>query len=199
MPEYTPSVLNLISRLAELPGIGKKTAERLAFHILNCEEAYALSLSDAIRAVREKMRFCAVCSNICEAELCAICSDPSRSPESVCVVETAKDLAIIENSVAYKGRYHVLGGHLSPLNDIGPEDLNIASLLDRVREGGVKEVIFATNPTTEGDMTCHFIAGLLRPLDVKLSRLARGLPVGTEIEFAAKSNLTEALRGRQDF
>ncbi|GAB4152496.1 MAG: recombination mediator RecR [Planctomycetota bacterium] len=199
MAKHSPTVLNLIERLAELPGIGKKTAERLAFFLLNCPEADALSLSDAIRAVREKIRLCEVCYNLCEESPCEICSDPRRTDEQLCVVETPKDLAIIESSVSYRGKYHVLGGHIAPLDNVGPEDLTIDSLLARVHQGNVREVIFATNPTAEGDTTANYIAELLRPTGVSLSRLARGLPIGTEIEFAARNNLSEALRGRQAF
>jgi recombination protein RecR len=198
MAEYTPTVVALITHLAELPGVGKKTAERLAFFLLNCDENVALSLADAIKAVREKMRNCAVCNNICESDVCSICADRERSSEVVCVVETPKDLAVIENSITFRGRYHVLGGHLSPLNEIGPDDLNIGPLLARIQSEGIKEIVFATNPTTEGDATANYIAGLLRPLNVRISRLARGLPVGTEIEFAARSNLTAAMQGRQE-
>jgi recombination protein RecR len=199
MTNSSPTVLNLIDRLAELPGIGKKTAERLAFFLLNCDEPSALALADAIRAVREKIRRCEVCYNLCEESPCEICSDPRRCDEQLCVVETPKDLAIIENCVNYRGKYHVLGGHIAPLDNIGPEDLTIDELVKRAGSGAVKEVIFATNPTAEGDATAHYIADLLRPTGVQISRLARGLPIGTEIEFAARNNLSEALKGRQEF
>ncbi len=199
MATYSPIVLNLIDRLGELPGIGRKTAERLAFYLLNCDEEYAISLSDAIKAVREKIIPCEICFNLCEESPCPVCRDAKRSDEIVCVVETPKDLAVLDNSVEYRGKFHVLGGHISPLNGIGPEDLNIDSLIARARSGVIKEIIFATNPTTEGDATAHYIAELLRGTGVNISRLARGLPVGTEIEFAAKTNLDAAIKGRQGF
>ncbi|MFA4986628.1 MAG: recombination mediator RecR [Candidatus Brocadiia bacterium] len=199
MAEYSPTVVTLITHLGDLPGIGKKTAERLAFYLLNCDEAAALALADSIRAVREKMKICSVCFNICEESPCEICSDPGRLPGFVAVVETAKDLAVIEHSITFRGKYHVLGGHLSPLNNIGPDDLNIIQLVERIRSGEIKEVVFATNPTTEGDTTAHYVAELIRPLGVKISRLARGLPVGSEIEFAPRGNLNEAMKGRQEF
>ncbi|MDZ7816666.1 MAG: recombination mediator RecR [Planctomycetota bacterium] len=199
MARYSPTVRNLIELFGELPGIGSKTAERLAFHLLNCEEEYALALADGIRAVKEKIIHCSICNNLCESSPCEICSDSRRSDKVLCVVETPKDLASIENSVSFEGKYHVLGGSISPLNDIGPEDLAIDSLVERVEKDGVKEVIFATNPTTEGDATCYYIAKKLKGLPVKVSRLARGLPVGSELEFAPKTNIDEALRGRQEF
>ena len=199
MASHSPIVLNLIDSLAHLPGIGRKTAERLAFYLLNCEEEIALSLSDAIRAVREKIVPCEICFNLCEESPCPICSDSHRTDEIICVVESPKDLAILDNSVEYRGKYHVLGGHISPLNGIGPEDLTIEPLLVRARSGAVREIIFATNPTTEGDATAHYIVELLRGTDIRTSRLARGLPVGTEIEFAAKTNLDAAIKGRQVF
>ncbi len=197
MTRHTPTVLNLIERLSELPGIGRKTAERLAFYLLNADEGTALALADAIRAVKSRIRQCEICYNFCESSPCPVCTDPRRTDEQICVVETPKDLAIIDASVDFRGRYHVLGGHISPLNGVGPEDLTIEALVKRVREGKVKEVIFATNPTAEGDATVSYIAELLRPLGVRMTRLARGLPLGTEIEFAARTNLNEALRGRQ--
>lgn len=199
MATHSPIVINLIDSLAQLPGIGRKTAERLAFYLLNCDEEIAVSLSHAIMAVREKIVPCQICFNFCEESPCPICSDARRTDEVICVVESPKDLAIIDNSVEFRGKYHVLGGHISPLNGIGPEDLNIEPLLTRVRSGSVKELIFATNPTTEGDTTAHYIAELLRGTKVQISRLARGLPVGTEIEFAAKTNLDAAIKGRQVF
>ena len=198
MSKYSPTVINLIDRLSEMPGIGKKTAERLAFYLLNCSDTDALALADAIRAVREAIVVCEICFNLAEQSPCDFCTDTRRTDNIICVVETPKDLAVIDNSVSFRGRYHVLGGHLSPLNGIGPEDLTISALVRRIEEGNVDEVLFATNPTTEGDATAHYIADLLRPLGLKLSMLARGLPVGTEIEFAAKTNLNEALKRRQD-
>ncbi len=199
MAKYSPSVLNLIERLSELPGIGRKTGERLAFHLLNCDDASALALSDAIRAVREKIINCETCFNLCEQSPCDICTDPRRTDELMCVVETPKDLAIIDGTVSFKGRFHVLGGHISPLDDIGTEDLTIEALMKRLQGSQVKEVIFATNPTAEGDATANFVADLVRKMGIRVSRLARGLPVGTEIEFAARSNLSEAIKGRQEF
>ena len=199
MSRYSPTVRNLIELLGELPGIGSKTAERLAFHLLNCDEDYALALADGIRAVREKIIHCSICNNLCESSPCEICEDTRRTDEVLCIVETPKDLASIDNSVSFEGKYHVIGGSISPLNDIGPEDLAIDSLIERVKKAGVKEVIFATNPTTEGDATSYYIAEKLKEFGVKMSRLARGLPVGSELEFAPKTNIDEALRGRQEF
>jgi len=192
------SVERLANRLARLPGIGRKSATRLAFHILKLPKEEAYELADVIREVKEKVGFCSVCFNISETDPCRICADPSREKSIVCVVEETADAAAIDKVEGFKGLFHVLGGRLSPLDGIGPEDLKIRELLARINED-VKEVIIATNPNVEGEATAIYLSGLLKPLGVKVTRIARGLPVGSDLEYADSMTLTRALEGRQDF
>uniref|UniRef100_A0A7C4LJW0 Recombination protein RecR n=1 Tax=Schlesneria paludicola TaxID=360056 RepID=A0A7C4LJW0_9PLAN len=196
---YGPSVGRLVDRLAGLPGIGRKTAERLAQHLLSCDTSEAVALADAIRDVREVVHPCANCFNLTEGELCSICSDPRRDRQVVCVVELPKDLLAIEATGIFQGTYHVLGGRISPLSGIGPEDLNIEALVRRVREQGVREVVMGTNPTLEGDGTALYISNLLAETPVQITRLARGIASGSVLEFANREMLADALRGRQAF
>ncbi len=198
MPELTESVVNLINQMAKLPGIGKKSAERLAYHILRQHESEAIALADAIRDVKIKVKYCKQCFNLAEEELCAICRDPSRDPGLLCVVEQPRDLIALEQTGAFRGFYHVLLGRIAPLEGIGPEQLTIEALVRRVREGRFREVIMATNPTVEGDGTSLYISNQLGDSGVRVTRLARGITSGSVLEFANKEILTDALSGRQN-
>jgi recombination protein RecR len=193
---YAPSVDNLIVQLARLPGVGRRTAQRLAFHILKASEADALALADAIREVKERIGFCTECGNLTEEPLCQICADARRDRSLICVVEDPSDLVALERTHEYRGLYHVLGGALSPIDGVDPEDLKIAELLRRVEAGGVAEVVLATNPTTTGEATALHIAELLRGR-ATVTRLASGLPVGADLEHADEVTLGKALAGRR--
>ena len=195
---YTESLNNLIEEFGRLPGIGPKSAERLAFHILKSNSGDALALADAISAVKTRIKRCEVCSNLAEGAVCQICSDAQRDKTVICIVEQAKDLISLEKTGACKWVYHVLGGHIAPLDGIEPSDLTIDKLVERVRSGEVKEIIMATNPNLEGDGTALYISSLLRQTGVKITRLARGLPSGSTIEYASGKILTDAIIGRQE-
>jgi recombination protein RecR len=197
MAQITESVATLIDQLARLPGIGKKSAERLAYHILRLHSTEALALADAIRDVKENVRYCDVCHNLAEREKCVICEDPRRDASRICVVEQPRDLMALEQSSAYRGLYHVLLGRVAPLDGIGPEHLTIDHLVERVREGDVREVIMATNPNTEGDGTALYISNLLADFDIEVTRLARGVTTGSVLEHTNKEILADALSGRQ--
>ena len=197
MARYSQTIEKLMEELGKLPGIGARSAERLAFHILKSSPPEALALADAIRDAKTKIHPCRNCFNLTEQEACPICTDPRRDQSVICVVEQPKDLLAIESTGAFGGVYHVLMGHVAPLEGVGPEDLTIDALLARVRAGGVKEVILATNPTVAGDGTSLHVASLLEPCSVKITRLARGLPAGGQIEYANKSILTDALTDRR--
>ncbi|MHB1037243.1 MAG: recombination mediator RecR [Pirellulales bacterium] len=199
MPPFTESVSKLIDEFAKLPGIGKKSAERLAYHILRVQPPEALALADAIRDVKQNVRQCKTCWNLAEADECAICRDPRRDHTVLCVVEQARDLMALEQSGTYHGLYHVLLGKIAPLEGTGPEQLTIDALVDRVRQGGFKEVIMGTNPTLEGDGTALYISNLLSGMGVEITRLARGITSGSVLEFANKEILADALAGRQKF
>lgn len=199
MPELTESVSNLIEQFARLPGIGKKSAERLAYHVLRIHATEAAALADAIRAVKENVRYCRECFNLAEGELCGICTDPRREQDVLCVVEQPRDLIALEQAGVYRGLYHVLLGRLAPLEGIGPEQLTIDRLVDRVRGGTFREVVMATNPTLEGDGTALYVSNLLREMPVRVTRLARGITTGSVIELANKEILSDALTGRQEF
>jgi recombination protein RecR len=190
-------IARLMQELGKLPGIGPKSAERLAHHLLSAPRTEVLALADALRALKEQVRPCRRCCNPTENELCSICADSRRDPAVICVVETPRDLAALERSGNYRGLYHVLHGRLSPLDGVGPEHLTIESLLARVRAGGVQEVIMATNPTTEGDGTALYLSSLLGPMGVRVTRLARGLPSGSGLEFANNQMVADALEGRR--
>ena len=196
---YGAAVGNLIERLSTLPGVGRKSAERLANHLLDCTEEEANSLADAIRRVKTVVRPCSICFNLTEGDVCSICADSRRDHHSVCVVEQPRDLLALEAASIFNGVYHVLGGRLAPLSGIGPDDLNIAPLVKRVRSGEVKEILMATNPTLEGDGTALFISNLLANDPVKITRLARGIASGSVLEFANREMLADAIRGRQSF
>lgn len=199
MPELTESVSNLIDQFARLPGIGKKSAERLTYHVLRMPAPEALALADAIRAVKQNVRYCRSCYNLAEEEECAICRDPKRERDVLCVVEQPRDLMALEQTGVYRGLYHVLLGRIAPLEGIGPDQLTIDALLRRVREGRFKELVMATNPTLEGDGTALHISSLLADLPVRITRLARGITTGSVLEFANKEILSDALAGRQEF
>ena len=199
MSELTQSVTRLINEFAKLPGIGKKSAERLTYHILRIHRTEAMELADAIQSVKDNVQYCRKCYNLAEGEECSICRDPSRQQDVLCVVEQPRDLMALEQSGMYHGLYHVLLGRIAPLDGIGPEQLTIDALVRRVREGGFKEVIMATNPTVEGDGTSLHISNLLEGLPVHITRLARGITSGSVLEFANKEILADALQGRQKF
>lgn len=199
MSELTQSVSNLIDELAKLPGIGKKSAERLAYHILRIHRNEAAALADAIRDVKENVSYCKQCYNLAEGDLCSICRDPGRQSDVLCVVEQPRDLMALEQTGAFRGLYHVLLGRLSPLEGIGPDQLTIDDLVRRVGEGKCREIIMATNPTVEGDGTALYISNLLADTPVRITRLARGITTGSVLEFANKEILSDALSGRQEF
>jgi recombination protein RecR len=192
-------IARLMHELGKLPGIGPKTAERLTHHLLGCRRGDVLALADALRAIKEQIHPCRQCCNPTEDELCSLCADPRRDASLICVVEQPRDLTALERSGSYRGLYHVLHGRLAPLDGVGPEHLTIDRLMVRVRAGGVQEVIMATNPTTEGDHTALYLSSLLGPLEVKVTRLARGLPSGSVLEFANSQMLADALEGRRSF
>jgi len=195
---YTESLNRLIEEFGKLPGIGAKTAERLAFHVLKARPDEAMKLAEAIRDVKNNIKRCEICYNYSEQATCQICSDPKRDKSLICVVEQPKDVISLEKTSACKWVYHVLGGHIAPLEGIEPGDLTIEQLVERVRAGNVKEVIMATNPNMAGDGTTLYISSLLRNTGVKITRLARGLPTGSSIEFASGKILTDAIIGRQE-
>lgn len=190
---------HLVEEFTKLPGIGPKSAERIAHFLLSGDRRNALLLADALRAVVEHVRPCRECFNLTDADLCEVCRDPRRDPATICVVETPRDLSIFERAGSFRGRYHVLGGRLAPLDNMGPDQLTFEALLKRVREGGVKEVILATSPTMEGDGTALFAANLLSGTGVAVTRLARGLPSGSSLEIANTQMLVDALEGRRAF
>ena len=199
MDKHAGAVSELVDQLGRLPGIGRKSAERLAFHLLRVPEAEALALSDAIRRIRSDVRYCSVCFNLSENELCSICSNSSRDTTRLCVVEQPRDLMSLEQSGAFTGLYHVLLGRIAPLEGIGPDQLTIDALVDRVRNGNFAEVIMATNPTVEGDGTSLYISNLLAEYPVQLTRLARGITAGSVLEYANREMIADALTGRQKF
>jgi recombination protein RecR len=193
------AIARLIEEFGKLPGIGPKTAERLTHHLLAADRSQALALAEALRAIRESVHPCRQCFNLTEGELCGLCTDPRRDPSLLCVVEQPRDLAALEKAGMYRGLYHVLQGRLSPLDNVGPEQLTIDALVERVRGGVVQEVIMATNPTLEGDGTALYISNLLAGTGVRVTRLARGLPSGSVLEFANSQMLADALEGRRTF
>jgi recombination protein RecR len=193
----TGPLQRLMEELKRLPGVGARSAERIAFHILKAERQEALALADAIIATKERLRPCSRCFNLAEGELCHICADPRRDQSQIVVVEQPKDLLSLDSTGLITGVYHVLMGHIAPLDDIGPEDLTIGALVQRVKAGGVNEVILATNPTLEGDATALHITNLLADTGVTITRLARGIAPGSQIEYANRAMLQEAFRGRK--
>jgi len=193
------AIEDLVTELAKLPGIGSKTAQRLAFHLLKQPADAAERLAQAIQRVRAQVTACSACGNFSDEDPCAICRDPRRDPTLLCVVEEAKDVAAIERAGRYRGHYHVLGGRVSPLDGVGPEALRIGPLVDRVRNGaGVREVIVATNPSMEGEVTATYLQQVLRPTGVRVTRIARGLPVGGDLEYADGVTIAQALAARRE-
>ena len=188
----------LVDELQKLPGIGAKSAQRLAFHILRTPREDAERLCDAVRDVKELVTYCSVCNNITADDPCVFCTSPSRDTRVICVLEEAQNVSVIEKTREFRGRYHVLMGALSPLQGIGPDDLKIKGLLDRIGAGGVEEVILATNPTVEGEATALYLARLLKPLGVRVTRIAMGLPVGSDLEYADEVTMTRAMENRRD-
>lgn len=189
---------DLIEKLQWLPGIGRKSAQRIAFYLQKMDAARVQELADAMVAARTSLKECSVCHNLSEKDPCEICADASRDKDRICVVEQPSDVMVIEKTSEYRGMYHVLHGSISPIDNIGPEDLRIGALVDRLRRGQVSEVIVATNPTTEGDVTALYIAKLVKPLDIAVTRIARGLPMGSDLDLADAMTLARALEGRSE-
>jgi recombination protein RecR len=189
---------DLIEKLQWLPGIGRKTAQRLAFYMQKMDPAKVQELTDAIVRARTKLKECSICGNLSEKDPCEICTDPSRDEDRICVVEQPSDVMVIEKTSEYRGKYHIIHGVISPIDNVGPDDLNIQSLIERVHNNKITEVIIATNPTTEGDVTALYIAKLLKPLSITVTRIARGLPMGSDLDLADISTVTRALEGRRE-
>jgi recombination protein RecR len=188
----------LVEQLQKLPGIGAKGAQRLAFHILKTPRDEADRLCDAIREVKERVTYCSTCNNITDQDPCVFCTNPSRDQRIICVVEEPQNVSVVEKTREFRGVYHVLMGALSPLHGVGPDDLKITGLLARVGNGGVEEIILATNPTVEGEATALYLARLLKPLGVKVTRIAMGIPVGSDLEYADEVTMTRAMEGRRE-
>lgn len=198
MPDYAPPVTRLIDELKRLPGIGQKTAQRLAFFLLRSDRDQALALSDAIREAKERIRQCSVCNNITDTDPCFFCTSPSRNKSLICVVEEATNIQAVEKTRQFSGMYHVLGGALSPLQGIGPNQLHIKSLIERLKSGAVEEIIIATNPTAEGEATAVYLSKLIKPLGARVTRIAMGIPVGSDLEYADEVTMLKAMEGRRD-
>lgn len=198
MPDFAEPLARLIQEFKRLPGVGQKSAQRLAFHILRSSRDSAAQLSQALMDVKDRLVLCSQCNNIADGELCNFCRDPNRDRASLCVVEEPHNIVPIETTRQFDGLYHVLHGSISPLRGIGPDQLRIKNLLDRLREGDVKEIIVATNPTVEGEATAMYIARLLKPLDIKITRIAMGIPAGSDLEFADEVTMTKSLENRRE-
>ena len=197
MPDFAPSINRLIEELKHLPGIGQKTAQRLAFHLLRGDRETAFALSDAIRDAKEKIRECSVCNNITDTDPCLFCTGATRNKAIICVVEEATNIQAVEKTRQFSGMYHVLGGALSPLQGIGPDQLKIKSLIERLKGGAVEEIIVATNPTAEGEATAVYLSKLIKPLGVNVTRIAMGIPVGSDLEYADVVTMMKAMEGRR--
>lgn len=197
MRNYSKPLNNLINQLSKLPGIGGKTAQRLAFFILSMDEKDAVAIADAIIEGKRAMKYCSVCGNLTDKDPCGICTDRERDQKLVCVVESPKDVAAMERIREYKGLYHVLHGVISPMEGIGPEDINLKSLITRLRESDIEEVILATNPNIEGEATAMYIARLIKPSGIKATRIAHGIPVGGDLEYTDEVTLSKAIEGRR--
>ncbi|HEY0119520.1 MAG TPA: recombination mediator RecR [Cellulomonas sp.] len=194
---YEGALQDLVDELGRLPGIGPKSAQRIAFHILSSDPVDVRRLADALTEVKVRVRFCEICGNVAEQERCVICRDPRRSPAAICVVEEPKDVVAIERTREFRGRYHVLGGAINPIAGVGPDDLRITSLMQRLADGTVTEVILATDPNVEGEATATYLARMLVPIGLTVSRLASGLPVGGDLEYADEVTLGRAFEGRR--
>jgi recombination protein RecR len=197
MAELSESVTHMIEQLSRLPGIGRKSAERLAYHLLRVPESEAFALSDSIRNVRQNVRYCDICFNLAESEMCNICRDPARDQKTICVVQQPRDLMALEQAGTYRGLYHVLLGRIAPLENVGPDQLTIDQLVGRVAQGTFTEVVMATNPTVEGDGTALHISNLLADYDVTLTKLARGITTGSILEYTNKEILADAMDDRR--
>jgi recombination protein RecR len=196
---YEGIIQDLIDELGRLPGVGPKSAQRIAFHIIQSDRVDVTRLSEILKTVKERVKFCTTCGNISEEELCRICKDPRRDNSSICVVEESKDVLAIEKTREFKGKYHVLGGAISPIDGIGPESLRIKDLMTRLAQTQINEVIIATDPNLEGEATATYLTRLIKPLGVKVSRLASGLPVGGDLEYADEITLGRAFEGRRSY
>ncbi len=194
---YEGAVQDLIDELGRLPGVGPKSAQRIAFHLLAADAVDVRRLADALTEVKARVRFCETCGNVAESEQCRICADPRRSPEVICVVEEPKDVVAIERTREFRGRYHVLGGAINPIENVGPGDLRSAELMSRLADGQVTEVILATDPNVEGEATATYLARMLGPMGLRVTRLASGLPVGGDLEYADEVTLGRAFEGRR--
>lgn len=197
MKHYAKPLNNLISELSKLPGIGGKTAQRLAFHILSQEDKDALALAEAIVQAKKNMKYCSVCGNLTDIDPCSICNDPSRDHSVICVVESPRDVSAMERIKEYNGLYHVLHGSISPMNGIGPDNINLKQLIIRLQNTDVNEVILATNPNIEGEATAMYTARLIKPSGIKVTRIAHGVPVGGDLEYADEITLSKAMEGRR--
>lgn len=198
MPDFAEPLARLITEFKRLPGIGQKSAQRIAFHVLRAGREDAEHLAQAILEVKDKLGLCSVCHNISESDLCIYCNDSNRDPRVVCVVEEPHNIVGIETTRQFEGRYHVLHGSLSPLRGVGPESLKIKSLVERIGQGEIQEIIVATNPTVEGEATAVYLARLLKPLGVKVTRIGMGVPVGSDLEFADEVTMSKAMEGRRE-
>jgi recombination protein RecR len=194
---YEGAVQDLIDELGRLPGVGPKSAQRIAFHLLAADPADVTRLASVLQRVKDEVRFCRVCGNVSSADLCRICADPRRSAEVICVVEEPKDVVAVERTREFRGRYHVLGGAISPIEGIGPDDLRVKELLTRLADGVVQELILATDPNLEGEATATYLARLVKPMGLRVTRLASGLPVGGDLEYADEVTLGRAFEGRR--
>ncbi len=195
---FPPALERLIDAFASLPGVGGKSAQRMAFHILSLPDGEAEAFAEAIKSAKREVHRCSVCQNLTDSEICPVCESPKRDRSTICVVSDPKDLIAMERSHEYNGSYHVLHGVISPMNHVGPDDITVKELLARVGSGEVKEVIMATNPDAEGEATAMYISRLLKPLGIKVSRIAYGIPVGSNLEFADEATLFRALEGRRE-
>ena len=198
MPDFALPIARLIDELKHLPGIGQKTAQRLAFYLLRASPEEALALADAIREAKLQIRECSVCNNITDTDPCFYCSSPTRNRKTICVVEEPHNILAIEKTRQYNGLYHVLGGALSPLEGVGPEQLKLKSLIERLKGGTVEEIILATNPTAEGEATAVYVSKLIKPLGVRVTRIGVGIPVGSDLEYADEVTMLKAMEGRRD-
>lgn len=198
MKYYAKPLNKLINELSKLPGIGGKTAQRLAFHVLSMDDEEAMALADAIKTAKASMTYCSVCGNLTDTDPCAICSDEGRDKSIICIVESPKDVVAMEKIREYRGYYHVLHGAISPMDGVGPDDINLRSLILRLQDETVREIIIATNPNIEGEATAMYIARLVKPSGIKVSRIAHGIPVGSDLEYADEVTLLKAMEGRRE-
>ena len=198
MPDFAAPISRLIDELKHLPGIGQKTAQRLAFHLLRAKPEEAMALADAIRDAKQNIKFCSVCNNITDADPCFYCTSATRNHKTICVVEEPINIMAIEKTRQFSGLYHVLGGSLAPLQGIGPDQLKIKSLIERMKGTGTEEIIIATNPTAEGEATAVYLSKLLKPLGVRVTRIGVGIPVGSDLEYADEVTMMKAMEGRRD-